>query len=434
MSWRSAGWRRTLAAIALIVAIAAAIGGATAGAGSLRQDTPEREQGAVVGAVAPGTVAFEFVGRIERRETSVTIYGFLTHVAGLTPEQLFTDPAAPSAETAYFTFFGAADPLPTVEVEGLVVATALGDLAVYQNERAGASFDAAESFFSGTQVANGTARFQDVVLGNPDERRVVDTFAEYTLTDTPSFPLADGSEVQFGTPDTRLFLHGAGLEEPADQDASRTTTDVAGRALVPGATVEIEVTPPPTEEPEPTPTEEAESSPETEETPPPRGTPEAEDGDGDATEEADGGEEGETPPALDVDCDDAEEWLVGSLGRVARVRALVTDVFRVLEDEEADPFADLDPEDLRQAAEELNELATAQQDAEVPDGAEAVDRILDDAFESYARGLNLLASAVDNENDDALAQARTLLDDADQALADGSKPLADLARTCGIRP
>src|SRR5262245_57942137 len=127
MTRRSAGRRRTLAAIALIVSLAAAVGGATAGAVSLRQDTPERDQGPVVGAVAPGTVAFEFVGRIERRESSYTIYGFFTHVAGLTPEQLFTDPAAPSAETAFFTFFGAADPLPTVQAEGLVVATAVGE-------------------------------------------------------------------------------------------------------------------------------------------------------------------------------------------------------------------------------------------------------------------------------------------------------------------
>ena len=47
----------------------------------------------------PGEIAFALVGRVERRESSVNLYGYLTAAAGLSADELFTDPANPVAES-----------------------------------------------------------------------------------------------------------------------------------------------------------------------------------------------------------------------------------------------------------------------------------------------------------------------------------------------
>ena len=147
--------------------------------------------------------------------------------------------------------------------------------------------------------------------------------------------------------------------------------------------------------------------------------------DGEATEEA-------TSETGGVDCAQAERWLVETLGRAGRTRTLETPVPQVLDDAEAEPFTDLEPGALGAAA-VLNELAKAQRDAEAPAGAEVPGRSLTSATESFARGLNLLATAVANENAEALDHARALLLDAGEARAAAGARLAGLAQACDIR-
>src|SRR5687768_7493794 len=104
------------------------------------QDEADGEGGPVAGLGMPGEIVFAFIGRIERRESSVTVYGYLTAVAGLTAEEVFADPADPSAAAARFTIFGDAEPEPRLALDELEVVAAAGELSVYYNPRAGASF------------------------------------------------------------------------------------------------------------------------------------------------------------------------------------------------------------------------------------------------------------------------------------------------------
>ena len=396
----------TAAAVLGLVA-ALILGALPAAAIASGQDAPDTD-GSIVGLGAPGEIAFALVSRIERRESSVTVYGFLTHVAGLSADELFTDPANPAAETARFTVFGTADPEPRVALDAIEVATSTGELSIYYNPPAGARFEAAEAFFSGTRIATGALRLHEVFLGDAESERIVDLFAEVELTDAATFALENGDELRFGATAARLYVLGNGVEPPAEEGASRTTTTFAGRALValsPGPE-----SPPSTEEAQPTVTPEDEPGP---------------------TEPADSDEE--STLAADVDCQEIEPWLTGTLGRVARSRALVTLVTAVLADEDAEPFAELDPAGLREAADELNQLADAQEAAEAPSETADAHRLLVSAFQTFARGLNLLATAVANENEGALEQARTLIGDAEAALAEGSQLVTDLAAACGLR-
>src|SRR5687767_1315609 len=96
--------------LGLLALVALVLGAAPLGTIAARQDGPDAADGPIVGLGSPGEIAFAYVGRIERRDSSVSVYGFLTQVAGLAADELFVDPANPSAESARFTLFGTADP------------------------------------------------------------------------------------------------------------------------------------------------------------------------------------------------------------------------------------------------------------------------------------------------------------------------------------
>jgi hypothetical protein len=110
-----------------------------------------------------GDVA-ELIGRSDQNGTTVTHYGYVTHVNGVPDATLFFDPAIRTEATARVTYFGTTT-LNSRHVLGNIIttATAPGTLTFYTRESAGATFDDPSSFAVGTPVAEFTLRYYNVL-------------------------------------------------------------------------------------------------------------------------------------------------------------------------------------------------------------------------------------------------------------------------------
>ncbi len=191
--------------------------------------------------------AFEFVGKIEQRGTAFTIYGYFTRIAGLAPAELFTnpDPANWNETTARFTLFGSAELTSRAIVDNrLFVITAGGSVQFSVNLAAGASFDAPESFFSGTAVSEARISIRNVLGTVAPDTGVTDGGGDLTLTAVTPFDL-DGRRYQIGAPDStyRVSLSGVGVRlEPTEP---RAVLAIAGYAVttLPAVAPQGEATP-----------------------------------------------------------------------------------------------------------------------------------------------------------------------------------------------
>lgn len=200
-----------------------------------------------VGITTDGGNALEFVGKIDQRGGDFTIYGYVTRIAGLEPPDLFSDadPANWNETTARFTLFGAATLTTRSVVDNrLFVITAEGTVRFYFNPAAGASFDAPESFFSGTEVSEAQIAIRNVLGTVAPDTGVTDGGGGLTLTTVTPFDL-DGRSYQFGTPNGtyRVAFSGVGVRlEPAEP---RAVLAIAGYAVpaLPVAAPQAEATP-----------------------------------------------------------------------------------------------------------------------------------------------------------------------------------------------
>jgi hypothetical protein len=174
------------------------------------QLAPAAERGDL-GDEGPTSSSLEFVGRGEQAGSSVTEFGYLTHIVGLDDAALFADPnpAARNETTARFSFFATTTiaqrftVLPPPAVPSLIDVDSNGTLMLYFTEMPpGRSFDSPNSFAIGTAVAAHTVRLQDVIaaLASIDPSRgVVDGNGELCQQTAATFRLA-GEERHIGHP------------------------------------------------------------------------------------------------------------------------------------------------------------------------------------------------------------------------------------------
>jgi plastocyanin len=204
-------------------------------AAATKQTTPTTSNGpaTIVGGATDGNNALEYVGRLDQRGTNLTIYGYLTHIAGLDDSQLFTDtdPTNWNEGTARFTFFGSAQITSRAEVGAAVIATtAEGPVKFFLNENGGGTFDVPEGFLSGTQIAEANVRVHDVLSVYAKAKGIANGEAALVWTSDEPFDLG-GETFQLGKVDGKHRLTFSGLGTLQDPNEPRATVAIGGSSV-----------------------------------------------------------------------------------------------------------------------------------------------------------------------------------------------------------
>lgn len=205
------------------------------------EETPEPETtptvpagpAEIVGAPTDGSNALEYIGRIDQRGATFTVYGYVTYIAGMEPAELFTDPNPTnwSEATARFTYFGSATLTSRAIVDNrLFVVTAEGTAQVYFNPNAGASFDVPESFFSGTAVSESEISIRNALSVVAPDTGVTNGSGAMTFTSATPFDL-NGTTYQIGEPDTRLRVSFTGVGVRLEPTEPRAVVAIAASAV-----------------------------------------------------------------------------------------------------------------------------------------------------------------------------------------------------------
>jgi hypothetical protein len=202
----------TVAAASAITAAVALIVGV--------QIAPAADRGDL-GEEGHGRGSVEFVGRAEQDFLNISIFGYVTHVAGLDDASLFAtanpllrnQTNARISFTAKTTVSQAFQVLPQPAVSSLFDTDSTGTLTFYFAEKpTGLAFDNPASFANGTAIATYTLRFQDVVaalVGVDPNRGVVDSNGQLCQQSATAFRLG-GETHRLGHPGAQqsVFTHG----------------------------------------------------------------------------------------------------------------------------------------------------------------------------------------------------------------------------------
>ncbi|MEA2525033.1 MAG: hypothetical protein QOF73_2260 [Thermomicrobiales bacterium] len=187
----------------------------------------------IVGGASDGGNALEYIGKLDQRGTDLTIYGYLTHIAGLDAPELFTDadPTNWNEGTARFTFFGSAQITSRTTIEEQVIAiTAEGSFRFFLNSNGGGSFETPESFLSGSQIAEANVRVHNVLSVYDKAKGIANGDASLVWTSDEPFAI-NGEPFQLGQVDGRHRLTYSGLGTLQEPDEPRSTTLLAGNSV-----------------------------------------------------------------------------------------------------------------------------------------------------------------------------------------------------------
>jgi hypothetical protein len=157
------------------------------------------QTGDTLGVAGPDLVGLEFVAQIDQRGDELTIYGFVTHVAGLDDADLFINdlPTARNETAARLTFLGQLALTSRAVLGTLFVVTSTGTVGFFYNEPGGADFAVPESLSSGTRIAEGTLRFRSTVKVYAPDQGLAEGAGEFAYTAADPFTIG-GREVRLG--------------------------------------------------------------------------------------------------------------------------------------------------------------------------------------------------------------------------------------------
>jgi hypothetical protein len=169
---------------------------------------------------------------IQQNGPEFSAVGYLTYVNGLNPADLYTDPNAPGASTARFTFSASAILESRAQVGAVTQLSAVGTLAIYFNEVGGASFDDPSSFASGKEIATFDARLSNTLVVIAPNQGVSSGTADTKQQTTQGFVLRN-KRLQFGHPQLiqRLTLSGGATRSQVQPPVS--ITEFAASAVTP---------------------------------------------------------------------------------------------------------------------------------------------------------------------------------------------------------
>jgi hypothetical protein len=190
------------------------------------------QSSSVVGTAAKGVSAVEYIGVIQQNGPNFSTVGYLTYVNGLSPADLYTDPNAPGASTARFTFSGSAILESRANVGAVTQLGAVGPLSIYFNESGGANFDVPSSFASGTEIATFDTRISNILVVIAPNQGVSSATSDAKQQTAQRFVL-NGKRLQFGHPQLiqRVTLFGGATRSQAEPPVS--IIEFAGHGITP---------------------------------------------------------------------------------------------------------------------------------------------------------------------------------------------------------
>ena len=180
--------------------------------------------------------AFEFVGRIDQRGGDFTIYGYVTHAAGLNQAELFAndDPAERTEGFARVTFHGQAFLTARSILDNLFSVSSDGEIRFDAPDTPAASFTDPDSFAAGTEFAIAGIRIRTVVNVQAPQSGIASGTGWFLLTTATPVTIAGQELVLEGVDVPHLVsLTGQGtLEDPTEP---RSFIVMSG-GIIPGAT------------------------------------------------------------------------------------------------------------------------------------------------------------------------------------------------------
>lgn len=184
----------------------------------------------IVGVSQQGGNASEYIGVIQQNGPDFTAVGYLTHVHGVDPASLYTDPDVHTAATARFTFTSDATAVSNANVGAVTQIGAIGTLRVFFNATGGADFANPDSFAEGTEIATLDARFNNILSVIAPNSGVADATVETTQLTARAFDL-DGRQVRFGHPQLRQRMTLSGKATRSQVAPPVSTTEFAASAV-----------------------------------------------------------------------------------------------------------------------------------------------------------------------------------------------------------
>jgi hypothetical protein len=117
----------------------------------------------IVGVPPVGENAFELIGRSDQNGLNATHYGYLTHIAGLADDLLFSHPVTRTEATARFTYFATTTIDARHQVGNIISTAAPGTLTIFFSQTAGADFSNPASFSNDQPIASFSLRYHNVL-------------------------------------------------------------------------------------------------------------------------------------------------------------------------------------------------------------------------------------------------------------------------------
>jgi hypothetical protein len=188
-----------------------------------------------VGVPPVGENALEVVGRIDQTALTFNSYGYVTYIAGLPAEAMFSDPNPlnHNEATAHFTFVSTANLTARSVLETIFVLNAAGNTTMYYNGTPKASFKDPKSFAAGTSIASGPERWQSIVNVQAPDTGITTGIGQLTVNTTNPFKIGSQDYV-LGKPKQLFRFTYTGEGKRTDKAAPNSTLLVAGYATTGG--------------------------------------------------------------------------------------------------------------------------------------------------------------------------------------------------------
>jgi hypothetical protein len=180
-----------------------------------------------VGVAPTGREAVGVIGTILQDARQLTGFGYVTHVAGLKPADLFTNPGARGAATARLRWHAEVT-VSTIDVmPELFYGTGIGRLRVFFSATGGAVDGQPDTFATGKLVARSTGTFRNVQIVYAPDHAVTEITAALTQRESHPFTIG-GTAHRLGRDKSLQLLVASGPATRTEPTIPRSTRYVAG--------------------------------------------------------------------------------------------------------------------------------------------------------------------------------------------------------------
>jgi hypothetical protein len=188
-----------------------------------------------VAAPIPGLNGFEFVGLVNQSGFSLEFLGYVTYVAGVDTNLLFTeaDPTERGESNARILITGTATAVARSIVNGVFAVNAEGTVRFHLATEGGASFGTPEAFASDEVICSMSTRIHSTISVYAPQQGIASASGEAVIDSTLPFDLGAGSNVIGSVGQTYRYGHN-GVGELLDPENLVSVVSISGYGAVAG--------------------------------------------------------------------------------------------------------------------------------------------------------------------------------------------------------